>query len=79
MYKVTISLLLYIAFKLINEIINVFIHLIYLIYFYIDAEKPFVGMLNEVYVCMYVCMYVRKHVNSPLGGPAPKKRPMISG
>ena len=47
------------AFKLINEIINVFIHLIYLIYliyFYIDAEKPFLGMLNKVYVCIYVCM-----------------------
>ena len=48
----------YFVIVVINEIINVFIHLIYLIYFYIDAEKPFVGMLNEVYVCMYVCMYV---------------------
>ena len=48
-------------FKLINKIIYLFIHLIYLIYFYIDAEKPFLGMVNEVYVCMYVChvcMYV---------------------
>ena len=27
-------------------------------YFNIDAEKPFSGMLNKVYVCMYVCVYV---------------------
>ena len=26
--------------------------------FNIDAEKPFSGTLNKVYVCMYVCMYV---------------------
>ena len=26
--------------------------------FNIDAEKPFPGTLNKVYVCMYVCMYV---------------------
>ena len=39
-------------FKLFNQIINLFIRLIY---FYIDAEKPFLGMLNKVHVCMYVC------------------------
>ena len=39
---------------IINQIINLFIHLIYIIYVYTDAEKPFLGMLNEVYVCIYV-------------------------
>jgi len=37
-------------FKLIHRIINLFIHLIY---FYFHAEKPFIGMLNKVYVCTY--------------------------
>ena len=32
------------------KLINLFI---YLIYFYIDAEKPFLGMLNKLYVWMY--------------------------
>ena len=26
--------------------------------FDIDAEKPFSGMLNKVYVCMYVMLFV---------------------
>ena len=26
--------------------------------FNMDAEKPFSGTLNKVYVCIYVCMYV---------------------
>ena len=33
--------------------------------FNIDAEKPFSGMFNKVYVCMYVCMYVNaKHLSA---------------
>ena len=36
--------------------IDLFIYLIYLIYFYIDVEEPFLGMRNKVYVCVYVSM-----------------------
>ena len=38
-----------------NTVINLFI---YLFNFNIDAEKPLLGMLNKVYVCMRVCVYV---------------------
>ena len=32
---------------------NLFLYLIYLIYFCIDTEKLSLGMLNKVYVCIY--------------------------
>ena len=39
----------YIVFMLFIYNFNIF-------FFNIDAEKPFSGTLNKVYVCMYVCM-----------------------
>ena len=33
-------------------------YILFVLYFNIDAEKPFSGMLNKVYVCMYVCIFV---------------------
>ena len=42
------------VFLSISDVINLFIYLFNFI-FNIDAEKPFLGMLNKVYICMFVC------------------------
>ena len=52
----------YIVFMLFMNSFNIF---------NIDAEKPFSGTLNKVYVCMYVCTYVCMYVCIPKHTPNP--------